>query len=118
MDLKIESKGDMLIATMAGRLTLSEAIEVYMKICDAATERGSDRVLVDCFAVEGELPILDRYELGRTIAEYCLRRPRTPKVATVGKPPTINGFAARVAWNRGLVAETFTEMQRALDWLH
>ena len=41
----------------------------------------------------------------------------TPKVATVGKPPLINGLAARVASNRGLVAETFSELQEAMDWL-
>jgi len=29
----------------------------------------------------------------------------------------INGFAAQVAWNRGVVAETFSELQKALDWL-
>jgi hypothetical protein len=60
---------------------------------------------------------MERYELGRTMAEYCSSRSITPKVATVGKPPLINGFGARVAWNRGLVAETFLELQKATDWL-
>ena len=39
------------------------------------------------------------------------------KIATVGKPPTINGFAAQVACSRGLTAEVFPERQPALDWL-
>jgi hypothetical protein len=29
----------------------------------------------------------------------------------------INGFGSRVAWNRGLVAEAFPELQKAMDWL-
>ena len=61
---------------------------------------------------------MKRYELGRTLAEYCNSRSLTPTVATVGKLPLINGFAARVAWNRGLVAETFSELQKAMDWLN
>jgi hypothetical protein len=51
------------------------------------------------------------------MAEYCNSRSITPKVATVGKLPLMNGFAARVASNRGLAAETFSESQKAMDWL-
>ena len=51
------------------------------------------------------------------MAEYCNSRSITPKVATVGEPPVINGIAAQVARNRGLVAETFSELQKAMDWL-
>jgi hypothetical protein len=51
------------------------------------------------------------------MAEYCRSRSITPKIATVGKPPLIDGFAARVAWNRGLIAETFLDVQKAMDWL-
>ena len=96
---------------------MSEAISVFTKACDVGAERGFDRILVDCLSVEGELSTMERYELGRTVAEYCNSRSISPKVATVGKPPLINGFAAQVAWNRGVVAETFSELQKALDWL-
>ncbi len=44
-------------------------------------------------------------------------RSMTPKVAMVGKAPLIDGFAAWVASNRGLSAETFSELQKAMDWL-
>ena len=117
MDLKVDSEEGVLVATAAGPVSLSEAISVFTKACDLAAEKGIDRILVDCLSVEGELSIMERYELGRTLAEYCQSRSITPKVATAGKPPLINGFAARVAWNRGLVAETFWELQKARDWL-
>lgn len=87
------------------------------KACDFADDRGFDKILADCSAVEGTLSDLERYELGRTMAEYCLSRCKNPNVATIGKPPTINGFVALVARNRGLNAETFSERQPALDWL-
>jgi hypothetical protein len=118
MDLKMEAEESVLVVTAAGRVSLSEAISVFTKACDVAAERGFDRILVDCLSVEGELSIMDRYELGRTMAEYCNSRSITPKVATVGRLPLINGFAARVASNRGLVAETFSESQKAMGWLN
>jgi hypothetical protein len=117
MGLKVESGEGVLVATAAGPVSLSEAISVFTKVCDVGAEMGFDRILVDCFSVEGELSTIERYELGRTVAEYCNSRSITPKVATVGKPPVINGFAAQVAWNRRLVAETFSELQKAMDWL-
>jgi hypothetical protein len=118
MDVQFESREGFLLATVAGRVSLNEAIRVYSKVCEVAAERGFDRILVDCLSVEGELSIMDRYELGKVVAQHCKSRSLTAKVATVGKPPVINGFAAKVAWNRGLVAETFSETKAAMDWLN
>jgi hypothetical protein len=118
MDLTAESKDGILVATVVGLVSLSEAISVFTKACDVAAERGFDRILADCLSVEGELSTMERYELGRTVANYCTSRSIYLRVATVGDPPLIDGFAARVASNRGLVAETFPELQKALDWLN
>jgi hypothetical protein len=117
MALTVDLTDAVVVATAAGRVTLSDAISIFTKACDVAAERGFDRVLVDCLSVEGELSTMERYELGRTVAEHCSSRSMTPKVATVGNPPVIDGFAARVASNRGIVAETFSEMQKAMGWL-
>jgi hypothetical protein len=113
----LESKDGILVATAEGRVSLSEAISVFTNPCDVAVDSGLDWILVDASSVEGELSTLERYELGRTVAEYCNSRSLALKVATVGKPPLINGFGARVALNRGLVAETFPELQKAMNWL-
>jgi hypothetical protein len=118
MELKLESRDGYLLATVTGRLSLSEAIEGYKTACDFAADRGFDRILADCSAVEGTLSDLERCELGRTMAEYCLSRCKNPNVATIGKPPKVNGFVAQVARNRGLNAETFSEWQPAMDWLN
>lgn len=118
MDLKLDSREGFLLATAAGKVSLKEALDIYKKACDFAAEHGFDRILVDCSAVEGELSDMERYELGRTMAEYCLRRSGSLRIATVGKPPTITGFAALVASNRGVAAETFSELHTAIAWLN
>ena len=55
MDRKVESKEGVLVATVAGWVSSSEAISVFTKACDVAAERGFDQILVDCLSVEGEL---------------------------------------------------------------
>ena len=117
IDLKVEPEDRIVVATVEGRVSLSEATNVFTKACDAAAESGFALILVDCLSVEGELSTMERYELGRALAEYCNSRSIAAKVATVGKAPLINGFAALVARNRGLVAETFSETQEAISWL-
>lgn len=117
MDLKLESREDYLLATAVGRVSLKDALELDKSVFDAAAERGFDKILLDCLAVEGELSILARYELGTPLAEYCKSRSMTPKVAVIGKMPTITGFGAFAA-NRGLPVKTFPGLQPALDWLN
>jgi hypothetical protein len=117
MNLSVDSIDGVLVVTAAGFVSLSDAISVFTKACDVAAQRGFHLILVDCSSVDGELSTMERYELGRTVAEYCSSRFMSPKVATVGNPPLIDGFAARVASNRGLAAETFSESQRAMGWL-
>lgn len=79
MDLKVESRDGVLVAAAAGRVSLSEAISLFPKACDVAAERGFDRILVDGLSVEGEPSTMERYELERTVAEYCNSRSITPK---------------------------------------
>jgi len=115
--LKVEPKDRIMVTTVEGQISLGEATNVFTKACDAAAERGLALILVDCLSVEGELSTMEGYELGRAVAAYCNSRSIAAKVATVGKAPLINGFAALVATNRGLVAETFSETQKAISWL-
>jgi hypothetical protein len=118
MDLKLESGDGLLLATATGQVSLRETVEVGKTICDAAAERGLGKILLDCLAAEGELSFTERYILGNTIVDYCAIRSMTPKLAVIGKPPTITGFVAEVASNRGLPVGTFSERQAGLDWLN
>jgi hypothetical protein len=117
MDLKLESRDGFLLATATAQVSSSEAREWCKNICDPAADRGFNRIVLDCLGVEGELSDLERYEIGKSMAENCLNHSMFPTVAVVGKPPTITGFGALVALNRGLTVFTFSERQAALDWL-
>src|SRR5215468_11293519 len=116
---KIESKEDYLLVTLAGQVSFSEATLVFTTVRDVATKRGFDKILVDCLSVRGELSNFERYELGQALAQHWQKGlSGMPKIAIVGTPPTINGFGALVASNRGFLAETFSELTKALDWLN
>jgi len=117
MDLKLEARDGFLLATATGRVSSNEAREWCKHICDPAADRGLNRIVLDCLGVEGELSDLDRYEIGKAMAENCLNR-SSPTIALIGKPPTITGFEALVARNRGLTVFTFPERQAGLDWLN
>jgi hypothetical protein len=118
MDLKLESHDGFLLASASGRVSVTEAQEWCKNICGVAAERGFSRIVVDCVGVEGELSDLERYEIGKSMAENCLNRSMYPKIALVGKPPMITGFEALVARNRGLTVFTFSERQAGLEWLN
>ena len=117
MDLKLESRDGFLLATATGRVSSSEAREWCKNICDSAAERGFNRIVLYCLGVEGELSDLERYEIGKSMAEKCLSRSMYPTIALIGKPPTITEFEAEVARNRGLTVFTFPERQAGLEWL-
>jgi hypothetical protein len=80
---------------------LNKAIENFRKVFERAADLGFDMILVDFSAVKGKLSDMERYEFGRAMAEYSQSRSKNPKIAIVGKPPTITQFIGLVASNRG-----------------
>jgi hypothetical protein len=118
MDVKLESGQGFLLASFTGRVSLREALALGKSVCDAAVKRGFRRIMFDCLAVEGELFVVDRFDIGEGIAEYCKNQSMIPSVALLGKLPTVTGFCAQVAWNRALDVKVFSERQAALDWLN
>ena len=117
MHLTLASQDDFFLATAAGRVSVKEVLRVFKNVIDTATERGFDKILIDFLAVTGELSATDLYDIGKAMAKYCVNKSIYPKVAVIGKPPTVTGFGAEVASNRGLTSMTFSERQPALNWL-
>jgi hypothetical protein len=117
MQLTLASQDNFLLATAAGQVSVKEVLRVFKNVIDTATQRGFDKILMDFLAVKGELSAIDLYEIGKTMAEYCVSKSIYPKVAVIGKPPTVTGLGAQVASNRGLISMTFSERQPALNWL-
>jgi hypothetical protein len=117
MDLNLKIADHVLIAELSGKLTLREALKVCTLACDGAAERGFSAFLLDASAVDGELSVLERYKLGKIVAEYCVSHSWSYIVALLGTEPAVTGFGALVASNRGLVATQFREREKALAWL-
>lgn len=120
MDLHIDDvklQGRLLLVTASGSFELDAALRLLKQVCDTAKEKEVNKILVNCLAMDGELPTFERYHLGATIAEYIKQRRMNPRLAIVGKPPTIDGFAVRVAQNRDLVTKMFSNPQEAMGWL-
>jgi hypothetical protein len=119
MDLHvdIEWQEGLLLATASGNVRFDTALRLFKRIFDMAAENQVSKVLVNALAVEGELAGFERYSLGAEVAEFLEQRQFRVRLALVGKPPTVNGFAIRIAQNRGIIAEVFASQQEALAWL-
>jgi hypothetical protein len=103
MKLTLEPREGFLLATAAGRASLNEAFELGKSVCDAAAERGICKILFDCYALEAELSITERYILAMKMTEYCQSRSTAPCIAVIGKEPTITGVGAQLARKRGAI---------------
>jgi hypothetical protein len=120
MDLQIETElqGDLLLVTCAGTVTLDSAVSVFKEVIDLVAEKRVPKILINMLAVSGTLSTFDRYEFGSKIAEYLAELGiHSLSIACVGIPPTIDGFAARVAQNRDVDVDVFPTLEKAQDWL-
>ena len=117
MDLILEPRDGFLLAIAVGEVSFDSALEGCRNMVDLAAGLGVRKILLDCLALVGDLSAEERFELGKTIAEYCQLTLRVPAVAVIGKPPSVTGLGARVASNRGMPVEIFSDRERGLDWL-
>lgn len=92
-------------------------MHLFQKVCDIASDKEVNKVIVDSLVVEGTLSTIDRYQLGVAVAEHVTRRRMNARFAFVGKSPTMDGFAMLVAHNQGITIEIFSSHEEALNWL-
>jgi hypothetical protein len=107
IQLTLAPQDDFLLARGVGRVSTEELLRVLTTVIDAGTELGFDKILLDFSAVMGELSILHLDAVGKAMAEYCSSKSIHPKLAVIGRPPTVTGFGAEVASNRGLTLRRF-----------
>ena len=117
MDIILERRDGFLLAIATGEVSFDDTVRSCRNMCDLAAGLGLRKILFDCLALKGDLSAEERFELGKSIAEYCQSRLKVPAVALIGKPPSVTGYGAKVATNRGMPVETFSDRQRGLDWL-
>jgi hypothetical protein len=103
MDLRIDFdlQGGLLLVTASGNLTFDAALRLLKQVCDTAKEKEVKKILVNTLAMDGEPSTFERYGLGVEVAAYVKQRQMNPRLAFVGKPPTMDGFGVRVGQNRG-----------------
>jgi hypothetical protein len=119
MDLRIdiELREGLLLVTASGTFAFDAALLLLKQVCDTAKEKEVSKILVNALAVDGELATVERYRLGTEVTAYLKQRRMSPRLAFVGKPPTVDGFGVRVAQNRGITTEVFSGQLEALRWL-
>lgn len=117
LHIDIELREGLMLVTAMGGVTFDAVSRLFRQVFDTAAEHHVTKILVNGLATDGELATFQRYDLGAEIAAYLTERRLNVKVALVGRLPTVNGFAVRVARNRGIVTEAFPTQQEALNWL-
>jgi hypothetical protein len=119
MDLRIdiELREGLLLVTASGTFAFDAALLLLKQVCDTAKEKEVSKILVNALAVDGELATVERYRLGTEVTAYLKKQGMSPRLAFVGKPPTVDGFGVRVAQNRGITTEVFSGQIEALRWL-
>src|SRR5579862_2076241 len=108
MHIDIELRTGLMLVTAGGSARFDMVSMLLKQVFDTAAEKQVNKILVDSLAMDGELATFERYDLGVELAAYLNERRMNVKVAFVGRLPTVNGFGARVARNRGIVTEVFS----------
>ena len=117
MNLKIEPRPEYLLATLSGPFDLPQSLNAIREIFAACGSHGLRKILFDMRTVEGNLNLMDRFDLGRGAAELQ----RVPlRVAVLAREDQVwpDRFAETVANNRGLVTKVTTDQAEALAWLN
>jgi hypothetical protein len=117
MRLDIEVRDGLLLVAVHGTASLDGSLRALKRVMDRARKERVSRILIDARPVDGVLSTFERYELGKHTADYIKERRMDPRVAFVGEPPVVDGFAVRVAQNLGITVELFFTRQEALSWL-
>jgi hypothetical protein len=119
MDLRIdiELREGLLLVTASGTFAFDAALLLLKQVCDTAQEKEVSKILLNALAVDGELATVERYRLATEVTAYLKQRRMSPRLAFVGRPPTVDGFGVRVAQNRGITTEVFSGQLEALKWL-
>jgi hypothetical protein len=115
MEVQFEYAGAFLIAKVSGVFSLPAMLSIVEKIAAEARARQAQRVLVESFGVTGDIPDIDRYDLGKRAAEMLLH---VERVAILRPAHLSTGFGIDVARNRGLDIRAFLDAKTAEDWLN
>ena len=115
IEVQFEDGPGILVASATGSYSLEAMLPMLERVAAEARTRGARRVLIDVSRVGGEVPDLDRYEMGKYAAGTFAHIERLG----VLRAPDLRytGFAFDVAQTRGLDARPFVARAQAERWL-
>lgn len=113
--MQFEDSPGILVASATGSYSLETMLPMLESVAAEARTRGARRVLLDVSQVGGEVPDLDRYEIGKHAAGTFAHIERLGVLRSPHLRYT--GFAFDVARNRGLDARPFLDRAEAERWL-
>lgn len=103
-------------AVLGGPFQAAKLEEVIGSVVQAVSRKGANRLLLNTLAMTGPGPsFMERYKVGISM----LPLPKGVRVANLVKPEWIDPekFGLRVAQNRGIDADIFSDLDQALAWL-
>jgi hypothetical protein len=114
--MKMEHKPKYLHVEVAGAFDFQRAKDFFDTIVAECTKRKQSKVLIDGRKMEGELSVVNRYELGKYLARA---RTQAIRFAIVGTEEVLlsDRFLETVASNLGAIALVTTDIDKALQWL-
>ena len=113
----IEVQPELLLTTLHGIVSFNAVWHVFEQTYDIARGNRLHLILIDALAMEGKLTTFERYRLATKTENYFRLRQFHPTIAVVGKPPSVDSFAALVGKNRWVTVEVFSNHAQALNWL-
>ena len=114
--LQTENKPAYLYAAIGGTFNIENAKELFDKILTMCFEHGCSGILLDVRKIEGNLSILDRFEIWRYLAEKRIFDFSVCCVGT-GRHLVPDRFLETVARNRGVHVKVTADMDEADQWL-
>ncbi len=109
-----ENRGQYLFVGFVEAYSLELLLSAVRETGEICRRDNLEKVLVDLRAVDTNVSIMDRYDIGVQVSKEIGREIR---VAVVGKRNLLNYMAEIVAGNRGAKMKVFFRVDAALKWL-
>jgi hypothetical protein len=112
-DVKVTD--DYIIITVTGSYTgIKDTFTAFDIMIEEAVTHGKNKILLDISKVEGQIPLLDSYELGERAAKVWGHK---YKIAILYQAEKIKGMFENVAVNRGGNVRVVPTFEKAETWL-
>lgn len=120
LTIKSEENDGYLQITCRGVYEFNDILNVFEDAFRLAEESNNKYLLLDIREITGITPsTIDRFEIGRLVAEIQRSSITFIQIAVVGNEPMIDPqrFGEIVALNRGAVGKVFTDLDQAIVWI-